>query len=69
MVPDLASTITSGSFLVPSSMVDEQHQAGRSLGGLGKTAETAEVMADSPTRGIETNLKGKLGTVYQVVPK
>lgn len=30
---------------------------------------TAEVTADSLTRGKETNLKGKLGTVYQVVPK
>lgn len=35
MIPDLASMITSGSFLVPGSMVDEQHRAGRSLGGLG----------------------------------
>lgn len=36
MVPDLASTVTSGSFLVPGSMVEEQYQAGRSLGGLGE---------------------------------
>lgn len=70
MVSDLASTINSGSFLFPNPMVNEQYQARRSLGGLGEDSRmTTEVKADSLMRGMETNLKGELGTVDQVVPK